>query len=188
MKKILVVVALVVSAMSVMAQDFSNSEIGTSVNNTELTQLRSEVAQLRNEVAVLRSEVEQLKNANNSTSSKSTQATTKTTNTSSQQNGDVTFVKYEHSLLDPDARLSLKNNTNKVITSITWRIIYYDMSGNMLDYHDFTESTTIDPGMVRSIEIDGFRWSDSYVYHDDNESNAGTKYKIQLELKSYETE
>ena len=187
MKKILVMMALVMGAVTMMAQDFSNSEIGTSVNNTELTQLRSEVAQLRNEVAVLRSEVEQLKNANNTTSSKSTQATTNTTNTSSQQNGDVTLVKYEHSWSDPSARLSFKNNTNKVITSITWRIIYYDMSGNMLDYQDFTKSTTIDPGMVRSIEIDGFRWSDEYVYHDDNESYGGTKYKIQFQLKSYET-
>ena len=187
MKKILLVMALVVSAMSVMAQDFSNSEIGTSVNNTELTQLRSEVAQLRNEVAVLRSEVEQLKNANNTTSSTSTQVTTNTTNTSSQQNGDVTLVRYEHNWNKPDAHLFLKNNTNKVITSVSGRVVYYDVGGNMLDYIDFTRLVTIDPGMGRSVELKGYKWSDGYVYYYSKDKYLGINYTIKFELKSYET-
>ena len=59
------------------------------------------------------------------------------------------------------------------------------MSGNMLDYQDFTKSTTIDPGMVKSLDLKGFRTYDSYVYYKSNNANLGNKYKVKFELKSY---
>ena len=147
--------------------------------------VQNELAQLRNEVADLQ---QQLKQTNKTTPSKTTTkpvATTATPQTTIVSANDVTLANYSHEFLGSTARLSLKNNTDKIITSITGRIIYYDMSGNMLDYQDFTKSTTIDPGMVKSIDLKGFRTYDSYVYYKSNDANLGNKYKVKFELQSY---
>ena len=147
--------------------------------------VQNELAQLRNEVADLQ---QQLKQTNKTTPAKTTTkpvATTATPQTTIVSANDVTLANYSHEFLGSTARLSLKNNTDKIITSITGRIIYYDMSGNMLDYQDFTKSTTIDPGMVKSIDIKGFRTYDSYVYYKSNNANLGNKYKVKFQLQSY---
>lgn len=147
--------------------------------------VQNELAQLRNEVADLQ---QQLKQTNKTTPAKTTTkpvATTATPQTTIVSANDVTLANYSHEFLGSTARLSLKNNTDKIITSITGRIIYYDMSGNMLDYQDFTKSTTIDPGMVKSIDLKGFRTYDSYVYYKSNNANLGNKYKVKFELQSY---
>ena len=147
--------------------------------------VQNELAQLRNEVADLQ---QQLKQTNKTTPSKTTTkpvATTATPQTTIVSANDVTLANYSHEFLGSTARLSLKNNTDKIITSITGRIIYYDMSGNMLDYQDFTKSTTIDPGMVKSIDLKGFRTYDSYVYYKSNDANLGNKYKVKFQLQSY---
>ena len=153
--------------------------------------VQNELAQLRNEVADLQ---QQLKQTNKTTPAKTTTqtttkpaATTATPQTTTVSAHDVTLANYSHEFLGRTARLSLKNNTDKIITSITGRIIYYDMSGNMLDYQDFTNSTTIDPSMVKSIDLKGFRSYDSYVYYKSNNANLGNKYKVKFELKSYKT-
>ena len=147
--------------------------------------VQNELAQLRNEVADLQ---QQLKQTNKTTPAKTTTkpvATTATPQTTIVSANDVTLANYSHEFLGSTARLSLKNNTDKIITSITGRIIYYDMSGNMLDYQDFTKSTTIDPGMVKSIDLKGFRTYDSYVYYKSNNASLGNKYKVKFELQSY---
>ena len=151
--------------------------------------VQNELAQLRNEVADLQ---QQLKQTNKITPAKTTTqtttkpvATTATPQTTIVSANDVTLANYSHEFLGSTARLSLKNNTDKIITSITGRIIYYDMSGNMLDYQDFTKSTTIDPGMVKSIDLKGFRTYDSYVYYKSNDANLGNKYKVKFQLQSY---
>ena len=147
--------------------------------------VQNELAQLRNEVADLQ---QQLKQTNKTTPAKTTTkpvATTATPQTTIVSANDVTLANYSHEFLGSTARLSLKNNTDKIITSITGRIIYYDMSGNMLDYQDFTKSTTIDPGMVKSIDLKGFRTYDSYVYYKSNNANLGNKYKVKFKLQSY---
>ena len=147
--------------------------------------VQNELAQLRNEVADLQ---QQLKQTNKTTPAKTTTkpvATTATPQTTIVSANDVTLANYSHEFLGSTARLSLKNNTDKIITSITGRIIYYDMSGNMLDYQDFTNSTTIDPGMVKSIDLKGFRTYDSYVYYKSNSANLGNKYTVKFELQSY---
>lgn len=160
--------------------------------------VQNELAQLRNEVADLQ---QQLKQTNKTAPAKTTQTTTKpaatattqpvattaTPQTTTVSANDVTLANYSHEYLGRTARLSLKNNTDKIITSITGRIIYYDMSGNMLDYQDFTKSTTIDPGMVKSIDLNGFRTYDSYVYYKSNDAILGNKYNVKFELKSYKT-
>ena len=151
--------------------------------------VQNELAQLRNEVADLQ---QQLKQTNKITPAKTTTqtttkpvATTATPQTTIVSANDVTLANYSHEFLGSTARLSLKNNTDKIITSITGRIIYYDMSGNMLDYQDFTKSTTIDPGMVKSIDLKGFRTYDNYVYYKSNNANLGNKYKVKFKLQSY---
>ena len=159
--------------------------------NNQLKQLQNEVAQLRNELAkktnAAPAKTTQTTTKPAATATTQPVATTATPQTTTVSANDVTLANYSHEYLGSTARLSLKNNTDKIITSITGRIIYYDMSGNMLDYQDFTKSTTIDPGMVKSIDLKGFRTYDSYVYYKSNNANLGNKYKVKFELKSYKT-
>jgi hypothetical protein len=171
-------------------EKFVVTEAQWNAVNKEIKQLRNEVAQLRNELAKKTNAAPAKTSPQTTTKPAATAttqpvATTATPQTTIVSANDVTLANYSHEFLGSTARLSLKNNTNKIITSITGRIIYYDMSGNMLDYQDFTKSTTIDPGMVKSIDLKGFRTYDSYVYYKSNNANLGNKYKVKFELQSY---
>lgn len=145
---------------------------------------------LQKEVKRLRSEVNQLKQ--NNTKPAVTQQTastrqTATASTTSVSSGDITLANYSHDWVRPEATIAFKNNTDHTISSITGRMIYYDMSGNMLDYQDFTKSVTIEPGMVKSIVLKGYGYSENYAYYksDVMYSNPNRKYKVKFELKSY---
>lgn len=129
-----------------------------TITEAEWTAINKELKQLRNEVAQLRKELAKM--------SSPAQTTTKPAASATQdKTADITLTSYAHELFGNTARLSFKNNTDKVVTSITGRIMYYDMSGNMLDYKDFTQTIKIDPGMVKSMDFDGFRYRDQYVYY-----------------------
>ena len=135
-----------------------------TITEQEWNAIQAELKQLQNEVAQLRKEL--TKKTTAAPAKTTTQTTTKPTATAAKANtADITLESYSHDLDGSTARLSFKNNTNDEVTSITGRMIYYDMSGNMLDYRDFTKSTAIDPGMVKSVDIEGFRTSDDYVYY-----------------------
>lgn len=97
----------------------------------------------------------------------------------------LVVVKYEHDCLRPTANLYVHNSTGRTVKSFHFRITYYDMKGNMLDYQDISKEIQIEPDMVRMLEIEGFGWKDQYVYYSSKNADYGRQYRIKAELKSY---
>lgn len=151
-----------------------------------ITVSESEWRALQQEVKHLRQEVNQLKGK--SPSRTAPQPTTSVAATSSAGNPNaVTLANYSHDWVDYQATVALKNNTERTITQLTGRMIYYDMAGNMLDYQDFSKSVTIEPGMVKSFSLKGYGHNDDYAYYKSDiiPTKPDRKYKVQFELKSY---
>lgn len=183
-----------------------NEQIATVENEPTITPnssfmiSESDWESLQNEVKQLRKEVEQLKAAKPKTTPTPKQTTTQTevtppqpskptkgtANTTIDPNA-LTLANYQHDWVRSEATVALQNNTNHTITYVAGRMIYYDMSGNMLDYQDFTKSVTIEPGMVKNFSLNGYGYRESYAYYksDVRASYPDRKYKVKFELKSY---
>ena len=104
-----------------------------------------------------------------------------------QVNGnDITMVSYEQSWMDREGTLALKNNTDREIHNVSFRITYLDMAGNPLDYEDFEEDVDIAPGMTKKLDISAYERDRHYNYYE-SEAFPGEShsFKIRFELKDY---
>lgn len=94
----------------------------------------------------------------------------------------VTMVSYEQNWLDYQGTLALKNNTDKSINKITFRIIYLDMSGDQLDYKEFSRNVNIAPQMTKKIDIPAYEHSRHYSYYQ-SEAAPATPHKFNIKFQ-----
>ena len=101
----------------------------------------------------------------------------------------ITMVSYEQSWLDMEGTLALKNNTNEEIKNVVFLITYLDMSGNELDYEEFSRRVNIAPGMTKKLDVPAYEHSRNYHYYkSENRPSGSPAFKIKFQLKDYNVE
>ena len=103
---------------------------------------------------------------------------------------DITMVSYEQGWLDSEGTLALKNNSSEEVTNVVFLITYLDMSGNELDYEEFTRRVIIAPGMTKKLDIPAYEHGRWYHYYKSEGAagKANTSFKIKFQLKDYNVE
>ena len=101
---------------------------------------------------------------------------------------DVTMVSYEQSWLDNEGTLALRNNTSEEIRNVVFQITYLDMSGNPLDYEEFSRRISIAPGMTKKLDIPAYEHDRYYHYYKTKDGYGNPAFKIRFELKDYNVE
>ena len=87
---------------------------------------------------------------------------------------DITMVSYEQGWLDSEGTLALKNNSSEEVTNVVFLITYLDMSGNELDYEEFTRRISIAPGMTRKLDIPAYEHDRNYHYYKSENMPGGS--------------
>ena len=102
---------------------------------------------------------------------------------------DITMVSYEQGWLDREGTLALKNNSSEEVKNVVFLITYLDMSGNELDYEEFTRRVSIAPGMTRKLDIPAYEHDRNYHYYkSENMPGGSPSFKIKFKLKDYNVE
>ena len=102
---------------------------------------------------------------------------------------DITMVSYEQGWLDSEGTLALKNNSSEEVKNVVFLITYLDMSGNELDYKEFTRRVNIASGMTRKLDIPAYEYSRNYHYYkSENMPGGSPSFKIKFKLKDYNVE
>ena len=103
---------------------------------------------------------------------------------------DITMVSYEQGWLDSEGTLALKNNSSEEVKNVVFLITYLDMSGNELDYEEFTRRVIIAPGMTKKLDIPAYEHGRWYHYYKSEGAagKANTSFKIKFQLKDYNVE
>ena len=165
--------------------DYATNQPNFIVTEADWNALQQEIRELRNEVNQLKKSAKPTTVPQQITTAQ--QSTATATNTSNNSGNAVTLANYSHDWISSDATVAFKNNTNSTITSVSGRLIYYDMNGNMLDYQNFEKSVVIESGMVKSVTLKGYGYRDHYAYYKSEAvpTNPNRKYKVNFELISY---
>ena len=102
---------------------------------------------------------------------------------------DITMVSYEQGWLDSSGTLALKNNSSEEVKNVVFLISYLDMSGNELDYEEFTRRVSIAPGMTKKLDIPAYEHDRNYHYYkSENMPGGSPAFKIKFQLKDYNVE
>lgn len=102
---------------------------------------------------------------------------------------DITMVSYEQGWLDSEGTLALKNNSSEEVKNVVFLITYLDMSGNELDYEEFSRRVSIAPGMTKKVDIPAYEHDRNYHYFkSENMPGGSPSFKIKFQLKDYNIE
>lgn len=98
----------------------------------------------------------------------------------------LSLTYFEKNGLDNEEFLTLKNNLDCDVTSVTGVIIYKTMSGEMLDYQTFTVDVDIPVGLAKRITLRSFDQSNNWKYYRSNGLSSDKSFDIEFRLLSYE--
>ena len=96
------------------------------------------------------------------------------------------MASYEQTWLDNQGTLALKNNTKHTIYNVRYRLTYFDMKGNPMDYKDFYTEIEIAPGMTKKVNVEGYECDRNYSYYlSEAYPDHPKKFKVCYETLAY---